>query len=150
MTITSVSPATMVADTVNFIRSNLDSNITDPIASNRPSSDRFVRTSYPIKAVNYPVITVVDTGTSQIARLGMQSEETSVRIPVEIRVWARNVKERDTIADEIYNYLRTNQFSDDDITGANLHDFTMSSTTNISEPNVKSKIMEVSYFFIAA
>lgn len=150
MTITSVNSATIIADTVNFIRDKFNSNITDPLSASRSGNDRFVMTEYPKRPVKYPIITIVDSGTSQIARLGMQSEETAVRIPIEIRVWASNVKERDTISDEIYNYLRTNQFSGDDFIGANLHDFSMLSTTNVSEEKIKSKILEVSYLFIAS
>ena len=150
MTITEVNSATIVADTVNFLRDKLNANITDPLSASRAGADRFVMTSYPNRPVKYPIITVVDAGTSQISRLGMQSQETAMRIPIEIRAWARDIKERDELGDAIYQYLRTNQFSGDDITGANLHDFTMINTSNISESNVKSKILEISWLFIAA
>ncbi len=148
MTITSIRNSTFIADTVNFIRDKLNSNITDPISS-RSGSDRFVRTSYPKRSVVYPTITVVDNGSSQLARLGMRSEGTIMRIPLEIRIWARNVKERDELFDEVYQYLRTNQFSNDNINGANLHDFAMSSAVNVPSVKIQSKVMEVSFLFIA-
>ncbi len=148
MTITSVRNSTFIADTVNFIRDKLNSNITDPLSGKRPGSDRFVRTSYPKRPVNYPIITIVDAGTSQEVRLGMRSEGTALRVPVEIRIWARNIKERDELFDEVYQYLRTNQFSGDNINGANLHDFGMSSAVNVPGEKEQSKVIEVSYLFI--
>ena len=148
MTITSVNSSTFLADTINFIRSNLDENIVDPISSERGSNERFVMTEYPKRAVKYPIITITDTGSRQEIRLGMQSEGTALRIGIEVRVWARDVKERDELFDMIYEYLRTNQLSGDDITGANLHDFNMVSVVNVNDVDTKSKVMEVQYLFI--
>lgn len=140
MTITSVRSSTFMADLVVFLRDKLKTNITS--VSSR------VYTSYPKRNVIYPMITVTDSGSRQEGKLGMSSEGTILRLGVEIRVWARNVKERDEIFGEIYDYLRTNQLSSDDITGANLHDFSMDSVVNVSEPDVKSKVMEVTYLFV--
>ncbi len=149
MTITSVRNSTFIADTVNFIRDKLNSNITDPLSGKRSGRDRFVLTAYPVEDVNYPIITIRDAGSAQEARLGMRSEGTILRIPLEIRVWARNVVERDELFDEVYQYLRTNQFSGDNFNGANLHDFSMSSAVNVSDGKIRSKVIEVSYLFIA-
>ncbi len=140
MTITSVRSSTFIADLVVFLRDKLKTNITS--VSSR------VYTSYPQRGVIYPMITVTDIGSRQEGRLGMSSEGTILRLGVEIRVWGRNVKERDEIFDDVYDYLRSNQLSGDDITGANLHDFSMGSAVNVSEPDVKSKVMEVTYLFI--
>ena len=151
MTITSISSSTFVADTINFIRDKLILNITDPISGSRAGNEKFVMTSYPQRPVKYPIITVVDSGITQPIRLGMQSEGTAINFPLEVRIWARNVKERDEIFDLVYTYLRTNQFSGDDITGANLHDFKLNSLVNVDEPGeagIKSKVMEVQYLFI--
>jgi len=145
MAITSVSSATFVADTVNFIRDKLKTNIT--AVSSR------VYTSYPKVNVIYPMITIVDSGISQPMRLGMQSEGTLITLPLEIRIWTKNVKDRDEIFDSVYDYLRTNQFSGDDITGANLHDFKLTSAVNVDEPGkigIKSKVMTVEYLFICS
>lgn len=145
MTITSVESATFVADTVNFIRDKLKIRIT--AVSNR------VYTSYPKVNVIYPMITIVDSGISQPLRLGMQSEGTVLTLPLEIRIWAKDVKTRDEIFDSVYTYLRTNQFSGDDITGANLHDFKLKSAVNVDEPGkigIKSKVLTVEYLFICS
>ena len=147
MVTTTVSSATFLSDTIKYLKNILQDNILDPIANVRSGS--FVLTEYPRQEVSYPIITIRDVGTTQQARLGMQSEGTIIRIGVEVRIWARNVKERDELFDEVYNYLRTNQFSSDDITEANLHDFDVTSIVNVSEENVKSKVMEVRYLFLA-
>jgi len=146
MTITEVGSNTFLTDLIILIRDNLKNNIDDPL--NRPSNERFVMTSYPKNAVRYPIITVTDTGSRQEGKLGMGSEGTVLRLGVEIRIWARNVKERDELFDSVYNYLRTNQLSGDDLTEANLHDFSMGSAVNISEEDVKIKVMEVNYLFL--
>ena len=124
----------------------LDFNITDPLTRSLP--ERFVMTSYPQREVRYPIITITDSGSRQEGRLGMSSEGTILRLGVEIRIWAKNVKQRDEIFDDVYKYLRNNQLDGDDITGANLHDFSMDSVVNVSEPDVKSKVVEVTYLFI--
>lgn len=152
MTITSVIGSTFLADTTVLIRDKLRSNITDPLSSTRPGTEKFVLTEYPQRAVTYPVITVVDRGITQPRRLGMQSEGTVLNVTLEIRIWARNVKERDELFDSVYNYLRTNQL--DDTTGlvaSNLNGFQMISALNISEEGqagIKSKVMEVKFMFI--
>ncbi len=146
MTITEVRSSTFIADVVNLIRNKLNSNISDPIS--RAGSERFVLTAYPQNPVNYPIITVTDTGSTQEGKLGMGSEGTILRLGVEIRIWARNVKERDELFDSVYDYLRTNQLSGDDLTAANLHDFSMGSVVNVSEEDVKSKVLEVTYLFL--
>ncbi|MHA1868747.1 MAG: Lcl C-terminal domain-containing protein [Candidatus Heimdallarchaeaceae archaeon] len=146
MTITSVNSNTFIADLVNYIRDRLNSNVADPL--NRSLPERFVMTSYPRRKVRYPIITVTDTGSRQEGKLGMGSQGTILRLGVEIRIWARNVKERDEIFGKVYDYLRTNQLSGDFITGANLYDFSMDSVVNVSEPDVKSKVMEVTYLFL--
>ncbi len=151
MTITSIQSSTFVADTVNYIRDKLNTNITDPITSVRAGNEKFVLTSYPQRPVKYPIITIVDSGISQPLRLGMQSDGTAITLPLEIRIWGRNVKERDELFDAVYDYLRTNQFSGDDITGANLHDFKLNSVVNVDElgeAGIKSKVVEVQYLFI--
>ena len=148
MTITEINSNTFIADLVNFIRDKLKDNITDPLG-NRATNERFVMTSYPQRAVRYPIITITDLGSRQEARLGMQSESTLMKLGIEIRIWGRNVKERDELFDEVYTWLRTNQFGGSEATtDANIHDFSVSSVTNVSEPDVKSKIMEVQYIFV--
>ncbi len=140
MTITSVAGSTFLADTLILLRDKLKTNITS--VSSR------VFTSYPRTNVIYPMITVTDKGVIQPKRLGMQSEGTQLNINVEVRVWARNIKEKDEIFDSVYNYLRTDQFGSSSLTGANLHDFKLSSVVNVDEVDVKSKVMELNFIFI--
>jgi len=146
MTVTEVNSSTFITDLIILIRDKLKNNIDDPL--NRPASQKFVMTSYPQSAVTYPVITVTDTGSTQEGKLGMGSQGTIMRLGIEIRVWARNVKERDTIFDEVHDWLRTNQIYGDDLNEANLYDFNLSSVVNVSEPDVKSKVMEVTYLYL--
>lgn len=148
MATTTVNSSTFLSDVVNLIRDKLNENIVDPLSASRNINERFVMTSYPRRNVRYPMITVVDSGTIQSARLGMQSEETVIRLGVELRIWARNVKERDMIFDEVYTYLRTDQFGSSSLTEGNLHDFNMDSVVNIDEESVKSKVMEINFLFV--
>ena len=152
MTITSVSSATFLADSIILIRDKLKTNITDPITSSRPSGETFVRTAYPKRAVTYPILTVTDRGMVQPQRLGMASEGTLIMMDIEIRVWARNVAERDELTQQVYNYLRTNQL--DTTTGladSNLHDFTLSSVVNVDEEGeagIRSKVCEYRFLVV--
>lgn len=151
MVITTVNSSTFLADAINLIRDRIKNNITDPLVLIRPVNERFVYTSYPKRVVTYPIITVVDRGISQPLRLGMGSEGTALNLDFEIRIWARSVKERDELFDEIYDYLRTNQLDTDGLVSANLDGFALTSAINIDEPGeegVKSKVMEVRFLFI--
>ena len=146
MTVTKGKSATFISDLIILIRDNLKNNIDDPL--NRPANEKFIMTSYPQTVVNYPVITITDTGSRQEGKLGMGSQGTMLRLGVEIRIWARNVKERDTIFDTVYDYLRNNQISGDDLNNANLYDFNMNNVINVSEPDVKSKVGEFTFLYL--
>ena len=146
MTVEEVSSKTFMQDFIVLIRDNLRNNINDPIT--RPSNEQFVLTSYPRNPVKYPIITVVDTGTTQEGKLGMGSQGTLLRLGIEIRIWARNVKERDELFSEVYDYFRTNQLLGDKTIDANLYDFSMGSAVNVSESDVKLKVMEIKYLFL--
>jgi len=151
MTITEVSSSTFLADTVNLIRNKIQANITDPIVSIRPGNEKFCMTSYPKRPVTYPIITVVDAGITQPQKLGMGSEGTVININIEIRIWGRNVMERDELFDSIYNYLRTNQLdSGTGLVASNLSDFKLISAVNVSEEKVQSKVMEVKFLFVCS
>ena len=144
MTITSVNASTFLSDTLILIRDKIKTNISS--VGNR------VYTSYPQKGVIYPMISIIDRGVSQPSRLGMASEGTLLTITVEIRVWARNTKERDEIAQSVYDYLRTNQLdASTGLSESNLHDFTLSSMLNIDEEGeagIKSKVMEYKFLLV--
>lgn len=142
--VTSVNSNTFLGDTILLIRDKLRTNISS--VSSR------VYTSYPKKNVIYPMISVVDRGIIQPQRLGMASEGTLITIDVEVRVWARNVKERDEIFQEVYDYLRTNQL--DVTTGlseSGLHDFSLQSAVNVDsdgEEGIKSKVAEYRFLIV--
>jgi len=146
-----VTTTTLLSDTVLFIRNMIRTNVTDPITSVRPTGENFVMTSYPREIVHYPLITVADNGI-QDSRAGQQSEIGFMRLNVEVRVWARTVKERDNLFEQVYNCLRTRQF--DAGTGLydnNLHDFKLVSAVNTDEDGeegVKSKVMTYSFLYV--
>lgn len=143
MTITEVSSSTFLADAIILIRDKLRTNISQ--VSSR------VYTSYPKKGIIYPIITVTDRGISQPQRLGMGSEVTAINLDVEIRIWTKNVKDRDEIFDAVYDYLRGNQLDADGLVDANLNGFQLLSAVNVDEAGeegVKSKVMEVRFLFI--
>jgi len=146
MTVLSVNSSTFTTDVIILLRDSLRDTLDDPIV--RSGNDKFILTSYPSKPVKYPVITITDTGSRQEGKLGMGSQGTVLRLGIEIRVWARNVKERDTLFDAIYDHLRTNQLSGDDLTNANLHDFSLDNSVNVSEENIQSKVGEFTYLFL--
>ena len=151
MVITNINASTFLSDTINLIRDKIRDNVTDPIFSSRPSTEKFCLTAYPKRAVTYPVITITDRGTLQQGRLGMASEGTVLSIDVEIRVWARNVKERDEITQSVYEYLRTNQLdADTGLSESGLHDFSLMSAVNVSEENIQSKILEVRFIILCS
>ncbi len=145
MVITSVNSATFLADSVILIRDKLRTNIT--------SVSSKVYTSFPKRGIVYPIITVVDRGITQPQRLGMGSEGTALNITIEIRIWGRNVKERDEIFDSVYDYLRTNQLDDGTgLVASNLNGFQLLSAVNVDdegEEGIKSKVMEVGFLFIS-
>ncbi len=109
-------------------------------------------TSYPQRPVTYPIITVIDRDITQPRRLGMGSESTAISITMEIRIWARNVKERDELFDKVYDYLRTNQLdAGTGLVASNLNGFELLSVLNINdegEAGTKSKVIEVRFLFI--
>ena len=152
-----VTTSAFLQETVLFIRDDLDSNVTDPISASRTSRERFVMTSYPLRETKYPIITVKLTGASDVKRLGIGSELHHIKIPVEIRIWARNEKERDSLTQEVYNRFRTNQFSGAGTSSnENLFDFEVVSSVSIDEDQdsiageslIKSQILAVEYKFI--
>lgn len=146
-----IATATFITDTIKFLKNDLLGAITDPIQSSRPSTSKFVMTSYPKRAAVYPLITVVDSGIADIQRGGMRSEIHIMRFPVEIRVWARNVVERDTLSQQVFNRLRNNQFGTGSSDAEDLHDFSLGVMINIDDPGeqgLRTKAIEVSYMAI--
>ena len=129
----------------------LRENIIDPL-SRTGSGTNFIYTSYPRENIKYPIITVKENGMAQIQRLGMQSEHTLMRMPIEVRVWARNEKEKDELSQNVYYFLKNNQLgTGSTFNNVELHDFTMTSAVNVNEQGeeaVKSKVMEFSWIYV--
>jgi hypothetical protein len=146
-----IATSTYISDSVKLLRDSLQTALTDPIASSRSGRERFVMTSYPQRGVKYPIITVKSMNIKHIQRLGFQSEATRVRADFEIRIWARNEKEKDELTEQVYNYLRDNQLTGTDLSGNGLNDFTLNSMVNVDEDGenaIKSKVIVVSYSII--
>lgn len=146
-----VASATILRDTIFYIKDWLDGEVTDPISSTRSAVEKFIMTSYPARAVTYPIITIKDVNSEGVTQLGFQSEAMQHYVTMEVRVWARNVKERDDLADSVYSKLKDNQIG---ATGtsqaADLHDFRLLSSINIDDPNgPKSKVMTFRFLFVA-
>lgn len=143
--------STFISDSLKFIRDDLGSNIVDPISGSRATNERFVMTSYPKRAVNYPIVTVKSAGISDDHRLGMRNTGTWTSMLIEVRAWARNEKEKDALTEQIINRIRSNQFgtsggsiSDD----FGLHDYKLMSVVSVDEDGeaaIKSSVMEFEF-----
>ena len=137
-------------DVLFFIKDDLDGEITDPISSSRASNSKFIMTSYPQRQVQYPIITIRVTNVEAL-RAGMQSTLMDYNFTIELRVWARNQKEKDEIYQAVLDRLRSIQFTSS--TGSvanNLHDFNAISATEVDEEGKgkpKSRICEIQYTF---
>lgn len=147
-----VATTTFISDTIIFVRNDLNSSITDPISGSRPSDSQFVISSYPKRNVAYPIITVRNEGPADIQKMGMRSELSWVRIPLEIRIWSKSEAQKDKLTEQVLNRLRTNQYgtnSTSDTEG--IHDYTLISATPVDEAGesgVKSMVLRVQYSFV--
>jgi hypothetical protein len=145
-----VNTSTLVSDAVLLIRDRISSQVTDPITSTRPISSYFVCTGFPDSTVVYPMITVQLSDLNDF-KAGIQSEQSFVELFFEVRVWGRNVREKDHIAQDVYNALRTYQHGSNEAIANGLHDFRVLSVVNVDErgKGIKSKVFIIRYLFIA-
>lgn len=148
-----VTTATVISSTVLFIRDRLRSNITDPLS--RTSGIGFVMSGYPKRTAQYPIITVRKSDLDFGPRLGMQIEAYYATVQLEIRIFARNEKERDELTEQVLTYLNSNQFpytTSNTSTQVNLHDFQITSCLNVdemeSEGGILSSIIMAQYKFL--
>jgi hypothetical protein len=151
MAVTTINTDTFISDTVLMIRDELLNNITDPISATRPAGEKFVMTSYPQRTVTYPIITIQNTNISGIGRMGLSSEIHMVELPVEVRIWAKNVAQRDTLAQQVINQLRDFELDADGSVNGNLWNYSIESAVNVDDDGdagVKSKVVGVRYKFI--
>lgn len=145
-----VATGTLLRDVIFFVKDILEDNVTDPLGS-RPANEKFVMTAYPQRSTRFPIITIKDLNLSDGGALGLQSEAHLITIELEVRVWGRNVKERDEIFTEVYQTLKDNQIGSVGTSQANdLHDFQLLSAVNVDEPDgPKSKVLSIKYIFVA-
>lgn len=144
-----VSSANFIADVLYFIKTDLVSNVTDPITTSRNPESKFIMTSYPQRVVQYPLITIKLIN-QEAKRAGMQIEAMDVLINLEVRIWARNQIEKDRLANLVYKRLRDIQFTAGGTELNNLHDFQLLSAVEIDEPgegSPKSRILQIKYKF---
>ncbi len=147
-----IASDTFIRDILFFIKNDLPNGVTDPL-SGRSNNSKFIMTSYPQRLAEYPIITIKLTNYSA-ASSGMQTTMMDVIIFVEIRVWARNQKEKDELANDCYKRLRDIQFTSSTGSVANyLYDFTLLSATEVDEEGEdqpKSRVLNIQYKFFNA
>ena len=147
-----VGTSTFIRDSVLFIRDLLRTGVTDPISATRSSSSQFVMTSYPRRPTEYPLISIQLRGAATAFVGGMQSEAMMPKLRYEIRVWARNHKEKDQISEDVIDTLRDEMLTASTGTVAyGLHDYLLRSLTPLDESGENgpvSNILEVEYLLI--
>lgn len=144
-----VEISSFISGVLYFIKTDLLANITDPKVSSRPAKSKFVATSYPKNQVVYPMITL-KVPNRDSTRAGMQTVAMDITVSVEVRVWARNEKDKDGLTDKVYDRLRNIQFTTGGSIDNNLHDFQELSNVEVEEDGdtgIKSRILTVQYKF---
>lgn len=144
-----VEVATFRRDILEFIKVDLDNSIFDRQEGLRTKTSKFVMTSYPKRNVIYPLITLKITNIDA-TRAGMQTTAMDIVIDLEVRVWANNEKDKDTLADQVFDRLRKIQFTNLGSIENDLHDFTLLSSVNVEEDGdlgIKSNVATYQYKF---
>ena len=150
--VSTINTATFFSDTTVEIRDDLRTNITDPITSSRVGN--FILSAFPQQNVQYPIVTVQNTNVETLIKLGMGSEKQFISIPLEVRIWARNVKERDFLTQDIINRFRSAELGATGTVEASLYDMRVTSAVNVDDVNSegkvvgRSRVIEVEYRFI--
>lgn len=144
-----VADATALHDTIIFIRDLISTNVSDPISASRSGNERFVMTAFPERDVKYPIITVQDSGITDVS-LGMQTEQSAIATNIQIDIWAKDTRTRDTLYDSVYDTLRTNQIGAGGTREETLFDFRLINVNNLDEDGkegIHRKMMEIQYTF---
>jgi hypothetical protein len=141
--------ATLLTDLYSFLKTAL-AGISDPVSNSRGSTSKFIMTSYPQREVKYPLITIKCTN-FEAPRAGMQTTAQDIKLTVELRIWARNEKEKDSLFIAVQNALADCQFTAETGSVANdFHNFNVLSGIEIDEPGeqgIKSRILQLNYQF---
>lgn len=143
------SRSTIIGDILYFLKSNLSSNITDPITSSRGNTSKFIMTSYPEREVKYPLITLMVNNIEE-SRAGMQVTTMDVNLTVELRIWSKSITQSDKLTQQILDHLADIQFTTSGSTDNDFHDFNIGSVIRVDEPGegaVKSRIIQLNYSF---
>ena len=127
-----VTRSNIIHDVLFFIKDDLDGPVNDPLAT-RSTKSKFIMTSYPQRPAQYPIITLRITNIEAL-RAGMQTTAQDITITLEIRIWARNEKEKETIYQEISNRLKDIQFTGTGSIANNIHDYNELSAVEVDEP----------------
>ena len=144
-----VESNTFIRDILFFIKNDFLSNITDPESGKRSANSEFIMTSYPQRLVQYPLITIKLTNFTATSA-GMQTNAMDVTAFIEVRVWGRQEKEKDELANDCYKRLRDIQFTSGGSRANYLYDFTLLSAVEIDEPGTdqpKSRLLNIRYNF---
>ena len=146
-----INGSTFLSESIIYLRDTLRNNLVDPI-SRTGSGTSFVYTSYPKNNVQYPIVTLRNNSFNTQRRVGMSCNQTIVNLPVEIRVWARNEKEKDLLSQSVYHILSNNQIAaGSSSTTMGLFGFKLLSAVNVDEDGeegIKSRVMEYTYNYI--
>lgn len=145
--------STLFRDLLFWLKSQLSSNITDPISGSRGSSSAFIMTSYPEREVKYPLITLDISNVNQ-TRAGMQTTTMDISLTVEVRIYSESKGLSDRISQEVLNYLASIQFTASTGSTANdFHDFTIDSAVPIDEQGeggTHQRVIQLNYKFYNA
>jgi|SRR3990167_1353049 len=144
-----ISDSTLLHDATLTLRNDLLNNITDPVT--RISDSKFVMTSFPERDVQYPLI-LVRVMRMGDESLGQNSTNSKITVIFQIDIISQSIKQRDQLADSVYNRLRSQQLSST-YQGVGLNDFKLLNMTNIDNPGkagIHRKIIECSYFYYTA
>lgn len=144
-----VSSENFIGEVLKFIKTDLINNIDDPLQGKRSDNSSFVLTSYPQRKVEYPIITIKLVNQTA-KRAGMQTNAMDVSIFIEIRIWARNQIEKDSIANKVYKRLRDIQFTQTGSVNNFIYNYNLLSAVEIDESGEgepKSRILQINYQF---
>ena len=140
----------LTRDILFFVKDTLNSGVTDPLVAKRSTQSKFVMTSYPQRLAQYPIITIKLTNYSGVSS-GMQTNAMDVTLSIEVRIWGRNQKEKDELANDCFIVLRDAQFTASTGSVANyLYRFALLSAVEIEEEGEnqpKSRILNIQYRF---
>lgn len=140
---------TLFSDLVLYLKDLIDVNIEDPRQGNRSDGSRFVMTTFGERLVEYPLITIEITNSTQ-ARAGMQSTRMDIALEVQLRIWSKSVTQSDKLCQQVLDLLADEQFNINGSVDNDFHDFNIGSVIRVDEEgkgSVKSRIIQLNYNF---